>query len=220
MDRAAILAFAIVVKLSCAAAFSTLAPSFMELKSGRSSICAPLSLAIGSSALFGRRSVSMNQMGAGTADWTDVPDGQKPFQATERTVEQWIEKFKDSRNSMRTMAAKMVAAMHEEEGREAEIVAQLMVMMTVENMDERRTAVQCLGMIGEKVLKDVTDMMLSTEDMVVRASCAKVIGAVALKNPEMVPDFPQYSLDAMKKAALEVTLLRRQQCSFLQVFLL
>jgi HEAT repeat protein len=78
-------------------------------------------------------------------------------------------------------------------------------MMTVEDVQERRTAVQCLGMIGnERVLKEVTNIMLTTDDMVVRASCAKAIGAVALKNPDQVPDFPQYALDAMKKAALDI----------------
>ena len=40
--------------------------------------------------------------------------------------------------------------------------------------------------------------------MVVRASCAKAIGAVALKNPDDVDDFPQYCIDAMVKAATEI----------------
>ncbi len=60
--------------------------------------------------------VSLRQ-GAGTTDWTDLPDGQKPFVAAERTVEEWMDKFKDSRNSMRTMAAKMVAAMFNDDGK-------------------------------------------------------------------------------------------------------
>lgn len=34
---------------------------------------------------------------------------------------------------------------------------------------------------------------------VVRASCAKAIGAVALKNPDDVESFPQYCIDAMVK---------------------
>ena len=38
----------------------------------------------------------------------------------------------------------------------------------------------------------------------VRASCAKAIGAVALKNPDEVDDFPQYCIDAMVKAATEI----------------
>jgi hypothetical protein len=60
--------------------------------------------------------VSLRQ-GASTTDWAELPDGQKPFAASERTVDEWIEKFKDSRNSMRTVAAKMVAAMYDEEGK-------------------------------------------------------------------------------------------------------
>lgn len=38
--------------------------------------------------------------------------------------------------------------------------------MSSENVEERRTAVQALGMIGGTVLKDITDLMLTTEDMV------------------------------------------------------
>ena len=36
------------------------------------------------------------------------------------------------------------------------------------------------------------------------ASCSKCIGAVALKYPELLPDFPQDALDGMKKAILEI----------------
>ncbi len=58
---------------------------------------------------------------------------------------------------------------------------------------------QCLGMIGSKTLPPLIDLLLKTEDMTVRASCAKCIGAVALKYPELLPEFPQSALDGMKK---------------------
>jgi hypothetical protein len=37
-----------------------------------------------------------------------------------------------------------------------------MSLMTAEDVQERRTAVQALGMIGSTVLKDITDLMLTT----------------------------------------------------------
>jgi bilin biosynthesis protein len=85
-----------------------------------------------------------------------------------------------------------------------EIVARLMKLLVLEDVHERRAAVQALGMIGEKVLPPLIDELLKTDDRLVRASCAKAIGAVALKNPELLPDFPQSALDGMKKAILDI----------------
>ena len=59
-------------------------------------------------------------------------------------------------------------------------------------------------MIGSKTLPPLIKMLLTTDDMTVRASCSKCIGAVALKYPELLQEFPQSALDGMKKAILEI----------------
>ena len=84
------------------------------------------------------------------------------------------------------------------------MIQRLFSYLTLEDVHERRAAVQALGMIGQKVLPPLVDMLLETEDRVVRASCSKAIGAVALKNPELLPEFPQLALDGMKKAILDI----------------
>ncbi len=85
-----------------------------------------------------------------------------------------------------------------------EIVRRLIQYLVLEDVHERRAAVQTLGMIGQKVLKPLTDLLLTTDDRLVRSSCSKAIGAVALKNPELLPDFPQDALDGMKKAIMDI----------------
>jgi HEAT repeat protein len=85
-----------------------------------------------------------------------------------------------------------------------DIVKRLIQYLVLEDVHERRAAVQTLGMIGQKVLKPLTDLLLTTEDRLVRSSCSKAIGAVALKNPELLPDFPQDALDGMKKAIMDI----------------
>ena len=84
------------------------------------------------------------------------------------------------------------------------MIHRLIKLLVLEDMNERRAAVQTLGMIGQKVLRPLTDLLLTTEDRVVRSSCSKAIGAVALKNPELLRDFPQGALDGMKKAILDI----------------
>ncbi len=84
------------------------------------------------------------------------------------------------------------------------VIKRLIEYLVLEDVHERRAAVQTLGMIGQKVLKPLTDLLLTTEDRLVRSSCSKAIGAVALKNPELLPDFPQGALDGMKKAILDI----------------
>mmetsp|Transcript_7031 Transcript_7031/g.11065 ORF Transcript_7031/g.11065 Transcript_7031/m.11065 type:complete len:354 (-) Transcript_7031:152-1213(-) len=134
----------------------------------------------------------------------EVPEGFKAFTAGEKTLEQWIGQFSDERPSIRSMASMKVAEMYDEDGKGEEVIMRLMKMLTIEDVHERRSAVQALGMIGAVTMDPIIDLLLTTEDQVVRASCAKAIGAVALKNPELLPEFPQSALDGMKKAILEI----------------
>ncbi|EKX46487.1 hypothetical protein GUITHDRAFT_70527 [Guillardia theta CCMP2712] len=135
-----------------------------------------------------------------------IPEGFREFQAREKSLDEWFAKLADSRSSIRQMASIKIAEMHDKEGEEQEkaVIQRLFSYLTLEDVHERRAAVQALGMIGQKVLPPLVDMLLATEDRVVRASCSKAIGAVALKNPELLPEFPQLALDGMKKAILDI----------------
>eukprot|EP00802_Teleaulax_amphioxeia_P009682 Tamp_09703.p1 GENE.Tamp_09703~~Tamp_09703.p1 ORF type:complete len:330 (+),score=86.20 Tamp_09703:60-992(+) len=119
-------------------------------------------------------------------------------------MDEWFAMLADSRQSLRQMASIKIAELHDAEGKGDQIIERLFGYLTLDDVLERRAAVQCLGMIGSKTLPPLIDMLLTTEDMTVRASCAKCIGAVALKYPELLPEFPQSALDGMKKAILEI----------------
>ena len=133
-----------------------------------------------------------------------VPEGQKAFDAAERSMDEWFALLADSRSSLRQMASVKIAKMHDADGKGDEVIQRLFSYLTLDDVLERRAAVQCLGMIGQKTLPPLIDMLLTTDDMTVRASCAKCCGAVALKYPELLSDFPQEALDGMKKAILEI----------------
>jgi len=134
----------------------------------------------------------------------DVPEGFKAFEASEKSLDEWFETLKDSRSSIRSMASMKIAELHDKDGKGDEVIARLMKLLVLEDVHERRAAVQALGMMGVKVLPPLIDELLATDDRLVRASCSKAIGAVALKNPELLPDFPQSALDGMKKAILDI----------------
>merc|ERR1719409_74893 len=133
-----------------------------------------------------------------------VPEGQKAFDAAERSMDEWFALLADSHSSLRQMASVKIAEMHDADGKGDEVIQRLFSYLTLDDVLERRAAVQCLGMIGQKTLPPLIDMLLTTDDMTVRASCAKCCGAVALKYPELLSDFPQEALDGMKKAILEI----------------
>jgi hypothetical protein len=87
---------------------------------------------------------------------------------------------------------------------EKAVIDRLFGMLTLKDVLHRRAAVQCLGMCGWKVLPRTQELMMTTDCMTTRASCSKVMGAVALRNPETLPDFPQDALLTMKKAMTEI----------------
>jgi hypothetical protein len=88
----------------------------------------------------------------------DVPEGQKAFEAAERSMDEWFALLADSRQSIRQMASVKIAELHDAEGKGDETIQRLFTYLTLEDVLERRAAVQCLGMIGQKTLPPLIGM--------------------------------------------------------------
>lgn len=79
-------------------------------------------------------------------------------------------------------------------------IARLVGLLSLSDTTHRRAAVQALGMTGLRAVPAVLHRMNSSGDATERASCAKMLAAVALYFPEERQDFPNDALDALEKA--------------------
>lgn len=79
-------------------------------------------------------------------------------------------------------------------------IQRLMDLLDNEDVHLRRTAVNTLGMIGLPTMHKLIDLMGSSDNSTVRASCAKAIGAIVLYYPECRATFPPNALAALRGA--------------------
>uniref|UniRef100_A0A7S0VR57 Uncharacterized protein n=1 Tax=Hemiselmis tepida TaxID=464990 RepID=A0A7S0VR57_9CRYP len=128
----------------------------------------------------------------------------KDFDPYSKTLDEWFDQLGADTNDERTLAGFAISQQHTDNGQEDEVIERLFGMLTLKEVLHRRAAVQTLGMIGEKILPKTQDLMLTTDCMTTRASCSKVMGAVALRNPSNLKDYPQEALDGMRKAMTEI----------------
>lgn len=135
---------------------------------------------------------------------TFVPIKMTEAQLNSKTLDEWFAQLGAAENSDRTLAGSAIAQIEEKRGGDEAIIDRLFGMLTLKEVLHRRAAVQSLGMIGRKILPRTSDLMLTTSDMTTRASCSKVMGAVALRNPDGLSTFPQDALDGIKKAVTEI----------------
>lgn len=132
-----------------------------------------------------------------------VPVKMTEAQLSSKTLDQWFDQLGAEENRDRTLAGSAIAQIQERDNDEA-IIDRLFGMLTLKEVLHRRAAVQSLGMIGRKILPRTSELMLTTDDMTTRASCSKVMGAVALRNPDGLSTFPQDALDGIKKAVTTI----------------
>ncbi|NJK37087.1 MAG: HEAT repeat domain-containing protein [Oscillatoriales cyanobacterium RM2_1_1] len=76
-----------------------------------------------------------------------------------------------------------------------EIIPRLLKSLGEPNVSYRRAAVKALGIIGTDSVGSVVDLLLTTEDLVVKASCVKALAQVAFNHPE--DPFPTVGLQAL-----------------------
>lgn len=79
-----------------------------------------------------------------------------------------------------------------------ETVPRLLELLSETETSYRRAAVQTLGMIGQPAIPPVVEMLKTTDDITVRASCSKVLAAVSMYFPLQRGDFDVGALDAME----------------------
>lgn len=81
-------------------------------------------------------------------------------------------------------------------------IQRLVDLLGLEDTTHRRAAVQALGMTGLPVVSSIVPLLRDSDNSTVRASCSKVLAAVALYFPESRQSFPDDAVDALE-AALE-----------------
>lgn len=82
----------------------------------------------------------------------------------------------------------------------SEEIERLIELLEIEDTSHRRAAVQTLGMIGLQCVPRVMDVLASSDNSTVRASCAKALAAVALFYPEHRAEFPGVAMDGLERA--------------------
>lgn len=82
-------------------------------------------------------------------------------------------------------------------------ISRLASLLSLSETSHRRAAVQALGMTGMLAVPTVLDHMRRGGNATVRASCAKVLAAVALYFPEERKQFPTEALDLLEAALKE-----------------
>lgn len=82
-------------------------------------------------------------------------------------------------------------------------IERLLSLLEVEDVSHRRAAVQTLGMTGLQSVPRLIELLATSENSTVRASCAKALAAVALFYPQHREEFPGEALDGLRRA-LEV----------------
>lgn len=82
-------------------------------------------------------------------------------------------------------------------------IDRLVDMLSLTDTAHRRAAVQALGMTGMPAVPAVLALMTASHDATERASCAKMLAAVALYFPEERENFPDAALDALEEALID-----------------
>lgn len=101
----------------------------------------------------------------------------------------------------KNLRVKASAAIAELGGREN--IERLCQLLVLEDTDHRRAAVQALGMTGMEAVPYVVDILRESDNSTVRASCAKVLAAVALYFPEQREGFPAPILDVLRSTLVQ-----------------
>ncbi|PXF41235.1 putative phycocyanin operon protein Z [Gracilariopsis chorda] len=81
-----------------------------------------------------------------------------------------------------------------------QIITRLISELSVEDVAHRRAAVQALSMTGLPALQPVLHQLDTTDNVTVRASCAKVLSGIALYFPDARQTFPQAAFNSLQTA--------------------
>ncbi len=88
------------------------------------------------------------------------------------------------------------------ESRDGNTIARLIRMLGEEDVAYRRSAVVALGVIGPDAVSPLAALLLNSDNVTIRASCAKALAQIALNWPE-VP-FPSEGMEALKTAITDL----------------
>lgn len=114
---------------------------------------------------------------------------------TQAEVDKLFSRLTHVNKNLRVKASAALA-----ESASSSTIARLVELLSESDTAHRRAAVQALGMTGMPAVPAVLSRMSSSDDATVRASCAKMLAAVALYFPEERETFPDEALDALEKA--------------------
>ena len=84
------------------------------------------------------------------------------------------------------------------ESRDEKTIPHLMSLMGEEDVVYRRAAVKTLGVIGFDAVPPLVETLLSSDNVVVKASCGKALAQVAVNYPHL--PFPEEAIEGLKTA--------------------
>lgn len=114
---------------------------------------------------------------------------------SQEEVDKLFSRLTHMNKNLRTKACASLATLGDES-----TINRLMSLLDVEDLIHRRAAVKALGMTGLPVLPSIISTLKESSNATVRASCSKVLAAIALFFPEHRANFPSEALEALEAA--------------------
>lgn len=114
---------------------------------------------------------------------------------TQAEVDKLFSRLTHVNKNLRVKASAALA-----ESASSSTIARLIELLSEPDTAHRRAAVQALGMTGMPAVPAVLSRMTSSDVATVRASCAKMLAAVAMYFAEERETFPDEALDELEKA--------------------
>ncbi len=109
------------------------------------------------------------------------------------TTDSLFEQLKHPNPNLRAKAMRDLA-----DNRDENTIPRLVSALDDEDVVYRRAAVQALGVVGVDTVPSLVELLLNSDNVTVRASCAKALAQVALNYPEV--DFPNEGIQGLKAA--------------------
>jgi bilin biosynthesis protein len=109
------------------------------------------------------------------------------------TTDSLFEQLKHPNPNLRAKAMRDLA-----DSRDENTIPRLISALDDEDVVYRRAAVQALGVVGVDTVPGLVELLLKSDNVTVRANCAKALAQVALNYPEV--DFPSEGIQGLKAA--------------------
>lgn len=84
------------------------------------------------------------------------------------------------------------------EKRDEQTISRLITILDSEDVAYRRSAVKALGIIGSDSVPPLVNLLVNSDNAIIRSSCAKALAQIAYNHPE--ESFPEEGMQGLKTA--------------------